>query len=161
MSEIIVSGGTTSVSTVDASDTYLVEGGGTLDILSGGLVSGLITVAQAGTLIVSSGGTALDTMIGFGGTQFDYGSANGTTISYGGSQIVESGGSASGTTINSGGTQYDHGSANGTTVSSGGYQEVSSGIASGTVIIEKRLGEAGAAGPGPISACPSAASVPL
>ena len=57
MSQIIVSGVTSSVTAVDASNTYLVESGGTLDILNGGLVSGLITVSQGGTLNVYAGGT--------------------------------------------------------------------------------------------------------
>jgi hypothetical protein len=34
MGEIIVSGGTTSVPTVDVSNTYLVESGGTLESLT-------------------------------------------------------------------------------------------------------------------------------
>jgi autotransporter passenger strand-loop-strand repeat protein len=72
MSEIIVSGGTTSVTSVDASDTYLVESGGTLAILNGGLVSGLVTVDQGGAVNVSSGGTALSTTIS-GGYQQVYG----------------------------------------------------------------------------------------
>lgn len=43
MSEVIVSAGTTSVTIVDASNTYLVESGGTLDVLNGGLVAALNT----------------------------------------------------------------------------------------------------------------------
>jgi hypothetical protein len=48
MSQIVVSSGVTTVSTVDASNTYLVEGSGTLIVLDGGLVSGLITISQGG-----------------------------------------------------------------------------------------------------------------
>jgi autotransporter passenger strand-loop-strand repeat protein len=83
MSEIIVSSGvTTSVSTLDASNTYLVERAGVLDILNGGLISGLITVDS--TLNVSSGGTTLSTTINQYGYQYVWngGIASGTTISY-------------------------------------------------------------------------------
>ncbi len=41
MSQIIVSGGSTSFISVDDSNTYLVESGGTLYVVGGGLVSGL------------------------------------------------------------------------------------------------------------------------
>jgi hypothetical protein len=63
VSLIIVSGTTTSITSVDASNTYLVESGGVLDILNGGLVSGLISVVQGGELVVSAGGTALSATI--------------------------------------------------------------------------------------------------
>jgi hypothetical protein len=59
MSQIVVSSGTTSVSTVDASNSYLDEMQGTLVIFNGGLVSG-VTVGQdfelGGVLVESSGG---------------------------------------------------------------------------------------------------------
>jgi hypothetical protein len=58
MSLIIISGGSTSVTTADASDSYIVESSGTLEILGGGLVSGLITLSNGGQVIVN-GGTAL------------------------------------------------------------------------------------------------------
>ena len=59
MSEIIVSGVTTSVTTIDATNSYLVESNGELDIVAGGLVSGLVTIGRGGTVFVSSGGTVL------------------------------------------------------------------------------------------------------
>ena len=62
MSQIVVSSGTTSVSTIDASNTYFVEGSGTLDILDGGLISSLVTVYQGGVMLISSGGTTLGSM---------------------------------------------------------------------------------------------------
>jgi antigen 43 len=101
MSQIIVTGGTTSVTTVDASNTYHVEDGGTLDILYFGLVSGLITVGGDGRLIVSEDGTALSTTISNGGVQdvVNGGIAISSTISSGGYQGVGSGGIASDTTI--------------------------------------------------------------
>jgi hypothetical protein len=55
MSLIIVSGTTSSVTTVDSTNSYVVESGGVLDILNGGVVSGLITVSSGGTAIVSGG----------------------------------------------------------------------------------------------------------
>ena len=89
MSQIIVSGGTTFVTTVD-SNSYLIEtndpyAGATLDILDGGAVTGPITVGQYATLIVSSGGTALN-----------------TTVNLRGSVLVASGGTSLNTTINGG-----------------------------------------------------------
>jgi autotransporter passenger strand-loop-strand repeat protein len=108
MSQIIVSSGTTTVSTVDTSNTYLVEGSGTLVILNGGLVSNLIAVGQVGsaggTLIVSSGGTVLNTLIN-NAVELVYGAASGTTIFVNGTQYVESGGIASGTTISANSVQ--------------------------------------------------------
>lgn len=111
MSQIVVSSGTTSVTTVDASNTFLVEDSGTLEILDGGVVSGLITVVPAGALQVDAGGTALSaTISGVGleivlsggvdsgaqisGGELDvYGLASGARI-FGGLQIVEAGGTA-------------------------------------------------------------------
>jgi hypothetical protein len=86
MSQIIVSGGTTSVTTVDSANTYLVESGGVLDVLSGGLVSGLITVDPTGDAVVSLGGTTLSAAIS-GGQQDVYGLAVSTTVSSFGVQL--------------------------------------------------------------------------
>src|SRR5580700_6688154 len=83
MSQIIVSSGTTSVSTIDASNTYFVEGSGTLDILDGGLISSLVTVGQGGVALIASGGTTLSMTISSGGEQDVYGSAMDTTVSGG------------------------------------------------------------------------------
>ena len=102
MNEIIVSSGITSVSTVDASKSYVVEMQGALVILCGGLVSG-VTVGQdfelGGVLVESSGGTALSTTISYGGVEDDFGAASGTTIIMGGEQYVYNGGLASGATV--------------------------------------------------------------
>jgi hypothetical protein len=60
MSLIIIPDGTElDITTVDNSNTYLVESNGTLAIDSGGVVSGLITVE--GQLLIS--GTAFSTII--------------------------------------------------------------------------------------------------
>jgi autotransporter passenger strand-loop-strand repeat protein len=95
---------------------HIVESGGVLEVLSGGLVSGLISVSSGGTTMVTSGGTTLSATIS-GGVQFDYSFASGVTI-FTGSQVVESGGVASGTVI------------------CGGEQIVSGGTASSTTIVD-------------------------
>jgi fibronectin-binding autotransporter adhesin len=141
MSEIIVSGTTISVTTIDASNTYLVESSGVLEVLNGGLVSGLITVGNPaglrGTLVVSSGGTTLSTTIGANALAYDFGAASGTTISYGGRESVVSGGTESGTDITYGGLQNvgGDGIAIGALISYGGEQDVvGDGIAIGATI---------------------------
>ena len=61
------------------------------------------TIFSGGTEIISSGSVDSSAQIS-GGTQLDYGIANGAMV-FTGSQVVEFGGTASGTTI-SGGTEY-------------------------------------------------------
>jgi autotransporter passenger strand-loop-strand repeat protein len=65
------------------------------------------------------------TLLGSGGTQTDFGSANGDTIQSGGIEIVEAGGSASNAIVK--GTQYVYGSAVADIVRSGGLVVVESG----------------------------------
>ena len=67
MTTIIVSSGTTDVST-PTSSAYIVEHSGTLDIINGGTVSGLVTVSSGGLVNVSSGGTDFSANISKGGT---------------------------------------------------------------------------------------------
>jgi autotransporter passenger strand-loop-strand repeat protein len=83
---ITISSGTTTVSNSTGS-SYIVEGSGTLDVVSGGIVSGLITISSGGTVNNSSSGGVLS-----------------TTISHGGIENVSSGGTAGNTTVSSGGT---------------------------------------------------------
>jgi autotransporter passenger strand-loop-strand repeat protein len=142
MSQIIVSGGTTSVTTVDASNTYLVESGGQLDILNGGLVSGLITVDQCGTLIVSSGGTTLSAMISSLGYQIVYGdgTVSDTTVLNGGTLELLGGPITSGViTISSGGVEEigDGPTLSGFTVS-GTLEITSGGTAIDTTVLNGR-----------------------
>jgi autotransporter passenger strand-loop-strand repeat protein len=67
---IVDSDAPTVVSTsIPPTTNYIVEGIGTLDIVSGGFVSGLITISAGGTVNVSSGGTTLDTLVSSGGLQ--------------------------------------------------------------------------------------------
>jgi autotransporter passenger strand-loop-strand repeat protein len=100
--QIVVSETTSNVSTVDSSDTYLVESSGVLNILNGGVVSGLVTVDQTGQLNVSSGGTTLSAAISGGAEQFVYGLAVSTTVLDAGFQSVESGGTTISTTFGDG-----------------------------------------------------------
>src|SRR5581483_10144918 len=87
-------------------------------------------VASGGSQVVSSGGTAIKTIVS-GGTL----SSGGTTVSSGGTQLVSAGGSVTSTTVESGGHQVVEGFASGTLVSNGGTQFVSSGgTAIGTVL---------------------------
>ena len=124
MTTIIVSSGTTVVSTPTTSE-YIVEGSGTLDILNGGTVSGLITVSSGGSVNVSSGGEALSATISKGGTvevlssgtvdQFEvasggklvvFGLATTTSgfsaVASGGLEIISSGGTTTGGGVLSG-----------------------------------------------------------
>jgi autotransporter passenger strand-loop-strand repeat protein len=76
MTTIIVSSGSTLVSTpIPNTTAYLVEGTGALDVLSGGTVSGPITVKAGGLVTVSSGGKVLSTVISSGGAEADFGTA--------------------------------------------------------------------------------------
>src|SRR5580692_6370799 len=89
MPTITISSGTTSVSTAIPNTTaYLVESSGTLDIVSGGIVSGLITISSGGHVIVASGGEAFDTVVSGGGI---------LTVASGGTVT------SAGTPVNSGG----------------------------------------------------------
>jgi len=100
--------------------------------LSGITSNGAVFIAEED---VYGGATASGVVLDNSGTQFDYGSAVGTTINSGGFQVVFSGGVATSTTISNGGQQNVAGVANNTTVESGGNQSVfSGGIASGTVL---------------------------
>ena len=129
MTTIIVSSGVTSnVSTPTPNTTaYLVEGTGVLDVLSGGTVSGPITVKAGGQVTVSSGGKVLSTVISSGGAEADFGTASNTIISSHGSQTVEAGGFASNTIVDAGGEQDVFGSASGTTIEISGTEVVKSG----------------------------------
>ena len=98
MSEIIISSGTTSVTTADASNTYLVESAGILDILNGGTAfSTTINGGQQWVGLNGGSGTASGTTINNGGVQYvgqqGPGTAVSTTINSGGYQLVGDGGS--------------------------------------------------------------------
>src|ERR1700722_4956964 len=129
MTTITISSGVTSnVSTpIPNTTAYLVEGTGALDVLSGGTVSGAITVKGGGQVTVSSGGKVLSTVISSGGAEVDFGTASNTTIGGHGSQTVEAGGFASNTFVDAGGEQDVFGSASGTTVETSGLEVVKSG----------------------------------
>lgn len=78
----------------------MVEGTGILDIVSGGIVSGLITISNGGAVSVGSGGRVGD-----------------TAITNAGDLIVLFDGSVTSTTVNSGGKTFVFGTAVGTKVS--------------------------------------------
>ncbi len=88
--------GTATSTTISSGGTQVVG------YFTGGTASST-TILSGGTEIISSGSIDSGAQIS-GGTQLDYGLANGATV-FTGSQVVESGGTASGTTI-SGGTEY-------------------------------------------------------
>ena len=107
-----ITSGTTVVSTtLPVSSGFIVKGSGTLDIVNGGTVSGLISVKSGGEVVVSSGGTELKTIIGSGGT---VNLLSGGSFSFAG---VESGGK-----LNVAGTVTSD-----VTVFAGGVETVSSG----------------------------------
>ncbi|OAF15865.1 hypothetical protein AYJ54_39285 [Bradyrhizobium centrolobii] len=114
MTTELVFNGTTNVS-APTTTTYIVVASGTLDVGSGGAVSGATAVGPGSFIVIEAGGTANDSTI-VGGTQFDYGTANGVVISNGGVQHVYGG------------------TANNVTISAGGYQDVLNGIVNGSTL---------------------------
>ncbi|KQT03050.1 MULTISPECIES: AIDA repeat-containing protein [unclassified Bradyrhizobium] len=148
---------TAPVSVNSASTTsmgYVVLGSGVLDVVSGGNVSGQITIGNGG-VVVLNGGTTQHTEILNGGVQYDYGNASDTIVRAGGQQHVYFGGKADGTTVEAGGYQDVYssstvtnvtlkgqqqvlagGSAIDTTVTSGGYQYVGNGGHTERTVIE-------------------------
>src|SRR5262245_39390426 len=132
---ITVSSGTTVVSS-PTNESYIVLGSGTLEVASGGTVSGQVIVSSGGSVLVDSSGTTLDTLISSGGsaTVSSGGKATDTTVSSGGTLAVLSGGTADPTTISSGGSEIVSGG--GTDLGaliSGGVQDVF-GLASGATV---------------------------
>jgi autotransporter passenger strand-loop-strand repeat protein len=131
MSIIRISSGTVTVGIhIPINTDYIVADTGTLDVVNGGTVSGLITISSGGAVNVRSGGMVRDTTVSSGGdeTVSSGGDILNTRVSDGGAQYVSSGGTVSGTTVMGGGTQYvfSGGAVTGTTVNNG-EQEVSSG----------------------------------
>jgi autotransporter passenger strand-loop-strand repeat protein len=107
MTTIVISGGTTIVSTaVPATTNYLVENTATLEIASGGSVSAT-TVDAGGLLDVLAGGIANDSTISGGLTI--YGTVDGLTVNAGGLAIVEAGGVVQGTVAAQGTIEYSDG----------------------------------------------------
>jgi len=136
----VSNGQTSGVSSGSTSGGWIVLAGGTLNVLSGGVISG--AVDSGGFDVVSAGGLALSTTISSGGTQYDYGSASGTIVSSGGFEYVVSGGTAASTTI-SGGTLEVTSGANGgnVTFASGGILQLDSLVAFGGTISGFHLGD--------------------
>ncbi len=131
-----VSGG--GIEVVYGSETGAALRGGTLEVISGGIVSGA-TVSSGGTLEIWSSGTAIDTTVLSGGTleYFDGGITSGATFSAGATLEAGAGYVASGLTVSSGLTLAvdAEGSAVSNTVLSGGSLSVLfGGEASGTVV---------------------------
>jgi len=107
---ITISSGTTSVSSpIPNTTAYVVEDSGTLDILSGGVVSGVITISSGGQVVVSSGGEAFDAVVFGGGTLTvaSGGTASGVTVGSGGVVEVFNGGSLVGSDVNNGTVDFD------------------------------------------------------
>lgn len=131
----LVSTGAVSVTAASTtSQGYVVLGDGTLDVVTGGNVSGQITIGNGGVVDVLNGATTEHTDIRGGGVQYDYGTANDTTVHAGGQQHVYFGGSANGSTVEAGGFQYiDAGGSASDTVIDGGFQYVDGTAAGGSV----------------------------
>jgi autotransporter passenger strand-loop-strand repeat protein len=115
----------------DNGDT--VDSGGTLHILSGGVVE---NTDDQGIVFVSAGGTAIFSFLENGSLQEVFGIASDTLIVKNSQEAIVSGGTAIRTTVASGATQeiFDEGTAIGTIVSSGGVQQVFGGIAIGAIL---------------------------
>ena len=114
--QIVEAGATASGTTVNS--------GGQQYIVAGGSVSATTVASGAFEVVLGTDSGATIS----GGTQCDYGIANGDTLLSGGIQVVEAGGIASGTHVNSGGYEYvaSGGVASATTIS-GGLVEIASG----------------------------------
>ena len=116
----------TTSATITGGTNTRTDGHSAFSIVSG--IASNFLLESGGSLTVSAGHSAIDTVIASGGSQNIYSSgvANSTTINSGGIQIVSSGGTANSTTINSGGEQhfYAGGTANSTTINFGGKQNV-------------------------------------
>jgi autotransporter passenger strand-loop-strand repeat protein len=128
----LVSTGAVSVTGVSTtSQGYVVIGDGTLDVAFGGNVSGQITIGNGGVVDVLNGAITAHTDILGGGVQYDYGTANDTTVHAGGQQHVYFGGSATDVTVEAGGYQDVYSSSTVTDISLSGQQQV---LAGGTAI---------------------------
>ena len=141
----VLYGGTLANATVGSGGTLVVDGavvgvnqisGGTisvgawgnLNVLSGQTVRN-ISVANAGAMVISSGGTASGTTVAAGGQLLVNGIANGATVAAGGSVVVSSGG-----TLNVLSGQSDQGAlvvAGGTMVVSSGGTAINAVVSSG------------------------------
>ncbi len=132
MTTEVVFGGPTTVS-APTTTTYIVVAPGTLDVASGGVVSGATAVGPGSVIMIEAGGTANNSTV-VGGVQFNYGTANGVVISNGGVQHVY-GGTASNVTITAGGYQdIMNATVNGTTLA-GAQQVHVGGVTYATIIV--------------------------
>lgn len=113
MTTQVVFGGTTTIS-APTTTTYIVVSG-TLDVASGGVVTGATAVGPGTVIMIEAGGTANNSTIA-GGVQFSYGTANGVVVSNGGTQHVYGG------------------TATNVVISAGGYQDVMNAIVTGTTL---------------------------
>ena len=134
----VVSGGTAEQDIYSGSAVNTTVDGGTQFVYSG-TVASASRLRAGGTQNVSSGGTAVNTVVLNSGVQsvYDGGIASGTTISSGGTQNVFAGGSVVDSVVLGSGVQsvFSGGIAANTTVSSGGTQQVfSGGTASATTL---------------------------
>lgn len=133
----ISNGQTSAVSSGQIDTGWIVLAGGTLNVLTGGVISN--TAISGGIDNISAGGAATSTTIFGGGEEFVFsgGVTTSTTVENGGAELVSSGGTAIGTTIlnggavtvSSGGTLELLGAntASGATIKAGGTLEIGSG----------------------------------
>ncbi|MCP3401804.1 hypothetical protein [Bradyrhizobium sp. CCGB20] len=131
MTTEVVFGGPTTVS-APTTTTYIVVSG-TLDVASGGVVSGATAVGPGSVIMIEAGGTANNSTV-TDGTQYNYGTANGVVIANGGTQHVY-GGTASNVVVSTGSYQdVMNATVTGTTLA--GYQQVHvGGVTYATVIV--------------------------
>jgi autotransporter passenger strand-loop-strand repeat protein len=132
----VSSGQTYTVSSGQTDIGDVVLAGGTLDVLSGGVIS---STTDSGNVQVGSGGTAFGTTVNFGGVEVVLeGSAVETIVNSGGILDVIFLGSASSTTVNSGGFDLvsDGATTSDTLVEAGGVEiAFSGGLTSHTVVL--------------------------
>jgi autotransporter passenger strand-loop-strand repeat protein len=131
MTTQVVFGGPTTVS-APTPTTYIVVSG-TLDVASGGVVSGATAIGPGSIIMIEAGGTANNSTV-VGGVQFNYGTANGVVISNGGIQHVY-GGTANNVVVSAGSYQdVMNATVNGTTLA-GSQQVHTGGVTYATVIV--------------------------
>ncbi|MCP3368296.1 hypothetical protein [Bradyrhizobium cajani] len=132
MTTEVVFGGPTTVS-APTTTTYIVVAPGTLDVASGGVVTGATAIGPGSVIMIEAGGTANNSTV-VGGVQFNYGTANGVVISNGGIQHVY-GGTASNVVISAGGYQdVMNATVTGTTLA-GSQQVHAGGVTYATIIV--------------------------
>lgn len=130
-----VSSGSLTLNNGDIANNISVISGGNVNVNNGGLVtsSNVGNGVNLSNIVVSSGGSAVSTIVNSSGRQYvnSGGSATGTILN-GGSEIIYVGAHVSGSTVNSRAQQEVYGNVTSTTVNNGGSLLVLGGTTQST-----------------------------